>query len=259
METNSHKDLLANITIILKQPKYSENIGAAARCAMNMGISSLIVVHDEEPDREKMLKMATHHARSIIEEMVSCNDLKKALAPFSFVVGTTARKGKLRRSVTTPRAMARHLLPVLQNNRVAIVFGPEDRGLTNEDLKYCNMLTTIPTADFSSLNLAQAVAVHCYEIYYGILEAGQSLTGFVPRRAEFHEMEGLYGHLEQALRRIRFLRENDYDYWMRNIRNFFGRIGLRAREVRMIRGICRQFLWYEDTGQGKEKTPDLGP
>lgn len=256
METDSFKDLLANVAIILKQPKHPENIGAAARCAMNMGISSLIVVRDEAPDREKMLKMATHHARPIIEGMELHNDLKKALAPFPFVVGTTARRGKLRRSVTTPRAMARHLLPVLQNNRVAIVFGPEDRGLTNEDLKYCNMLTAIPTADFSSLNLAQAVAVHCYELYYGVLETGQSITGFVPRRAEFQEMEGLYAHLEQALRRIRFLRENDYDYWMRNIRSFFGRIGLRAREVRMIRGICRQFLWYEDAVQGKGKTPD---
>lgn len=134
------------------------------------------------------------------------------------------------------------LLPLLAANDIALLFGPEHRGLTNEDLEYCNLLTTIPTADFSSLNLAQAVAIHCYELYYGLLQAAGRDQHVVPRLATSRELEGMYGHVEEMLSAIEFLKSND-DYWMRNIRLFLGRIGLRSKEVRLIRGFCRQLLW----------------
>ena len=72
------------------------------------------------------------------------------------------------------------LLPQLTNNQAAIIFGPEDTGLTNDDLKYCQMTSAIPTADFSSLNLAQAVAIHCYELHYGIIHAAKDMTPVSP-------------------------------------------------------------------------------
>lgn len=240
------EQLLANTAIVLKHPKSAENIGAAARCAMNMGLSSLVIVRDDEPERENMLKMATHNAAHLIDSMKRYENLADALTPFSFVVGTTARLGRQRRAMITPREMADKLLPFLKNNRVALLFGPEDRGLTNEDLKYCNLITTIPTADFSSLNLAQAVAVHCYELRYGLLHAeNKEKKGYSPKLADSFELEGMYEHVEQVLRVIDFLKPEDGDYWIRNIRNFLGRIRLRAREVKIIRGFCRQFLRYD--------------
>jgi tRNA/rRNA methyltransferase len=218
--------MLDNISIILMEPKYPENIGAAARCAMNMGISHLVVVRYEIPDREKMLKMATHKAAHIIEQMELFNGLEEALAPFSHVVGTTARQGRKRKIENSPRHMLDTILPLLENNRVALLFGPEHRGLTNDDLKYCQTTVTIPTADFSSLNLAQAVAR--------------------PKLADSYELEGMYEHVEEMLNRIGFLNTNDSTYWMRNIRHFLGRVSLRAKEARIIRGFCRQFLWYDE-------------
>jgi tRNA/rRNA methyltransferase len=252
--------LLDNIAIVLMEPKYPENIGAAARCAMNMGISKLIVVRDEAPDQEKMLRMATHKAAHLIEELKQFSHLKDALAPFSHVVGTTARQGRKRRIENSPRFMLESILPLLENNQVAILLGPEHRGLTNEDLKYCQTKATIPTADFSSLNLAQAVAILCYELYWGVMYS-EKVVKSSPKLASSHELEGMYEHVEKLLNTIGFLRTNDSSYWIRNIREFLGRVGLRAKEARIIRGFCRQFLWYEDhikkqqtDGAGKDNT-----
>jgi tRNA/rRNA methyltransferase len=243
--TQNPQHLMDNIAIVLKAPKYPENIGAAARCAMNMGISRLLVVHDAIPDREKMLKMATHRAAPLIEGLKMFPNLQEALAPFSHVVGTTARQGRKRPIENSPRAMLNSLLPLLENNQVALLFGPEDRGLTNEDLKYCQTRVTIPTADFSSLNLAQAVAIISYEIFWASRYAG-SVMESTPKLASSHELEGMYEHMEKLLNRIGFLRTHDSSYWIRNIRNFLGRVELRAKEARIIRGFCRQFLWYDD-------------
>jgi tRNA/rRNA methyltransferase len=239
------KKMLDNIAIVLMQPKYPENIGAAARCALNMGISRLVVVHNEAPDEEKMLKMATHKAAHLIEDLKRFTSLAEALAPFSHVVGTTARQGRKRHIENSPRFMLDTILPLLENSQVALLFGPENRGLTNEDLKYCQTKVTIPTADFSSLNLAQAVAILCYEIYWGIMYSGKDMQAS-PKLASSRELEGMYEHVEELLNRVGFLRTDDSSYWIRNVRGFLGRIGLRAKEARIIRGFCRQFLWYDN-------------
>ena len=245
---------LAKVAIVLVEPKYAENIGAAARTAMNMGISRLIVVRREAPDREKMLRMATHHAVAVIENMELYEELEPALAPFSVVVGTTARQGRQRRPPNTPRVMVEKLLPLLAENQVAILFGPEHRGLTNDDLKFCKFTSNIPTADFTSLNLAQAVAIHCYELYHGLLFSGAD-KGFSPKLAAVPELEGMYGHIEKLLREIEFLKQDqdrgESEYWMNSIRKFFGRQELQAKEVKMIRGFCKQFLRYEEHKHGE--------
>ena len=149
--------------------------------------------------------------------------------------------------------MLNTVLPLLENNRVALLFGPEHRGLTNDDLKYCQTTVTIPTADFSSLNLAQAVAILSYELYWGVMYSGKEIKSS-PKLASSYELEGMYEHVEKLLDRIGFLRTNDSSYWIRNIRHFLGRVGLRAKEARIIRGFCRQFLWYE--GQLKKQKTD---
>ncbi|MCA1765757.1 MAG: TrmJ/YjtD family RNA methyltransferase [Desulfobulbaceae bacterium] len=256
MELRSAPELqaaLAKVAIVLVEPKYAENIGAAARSAMNMGISKLIVIRREAPDREKMVRMATHHAVSLIDNLALFQDLETALAPFSVVVGTTARQGRQRRPPNTPRVMVEKLIPLLADNRVAILFGPEHRGLTNDDLKFCKFTSNIPTAEFTSLNLAQAVSIHCYELYHGLL-FGQAAPASSPKLAMTRELEGMYDHVEQLLRQVQFLKEEraagENDYWMNSIRKFFGRQELQAKEVKMIRGFCKQFLRYEKAKRG---------
>lgn len=233
---------LDQVAIVLHRPRYPENIGAAARAMRNMGLCRLIVVEPENPDLTRILKMATHVAADIIETMAVAEELKKVLASFGYVVGTTARLGRQRRpAVLTPRQLAETLIPLSRENDVAIVFGPEDRGLANEDLRYCHALLNIPTAAFSSLNLAQAVMVVCYELSKAGAKAPPER---IPRLASRRELDGMYEQLKDILVRISFVNPENPDYWMNNLRRFFTRLQLRAREISIIRGICRQIDWY---------------
>ena len=123
------------------------------------------------------------------------------------------------------------------------MYGPENTGLTNAELDLCQFTSTIPTADFSSLNLAQAVAIHCYELAMAITSAA---TPPLPESdfANSFELEGMYEHIEQALATTTYLDHNNTTYWMRNIRQFLSRVRLKKKEASMIRGICRKFLWH---------------
>lgn len=248
--------ILDNIAIVLVHPKFPENIGAAARTIFNMGLSQLIVVSDRKLDSNAMTKMATHNATHIIDAMEVFPTLEQAVAPFSFIVGTTARRGRQRGSERSPRQIVTELAPIVTNNRAAFLFGPENCGLTNEELKYCHATSAIPTDGFSSLNLAQAVAIHCYEIYHGLVHERKDIEP-VPRIATSFELEGMYEHVEKALVQINFLEEKNHTYWMNNIRSFLGRMRLSSRESNIIRGICRQFMRHQKQQEGEQQVSSL--
>jgi tRNA/rRNA methyltransferase len=232
---------LANIAIVLVQPNISENIGAAARAMCNMGLRRLLVVDPPRCDLTRVCKMATQAALDVVEEMEVFTGLDEALRGFSYVVGTTARMGGQRQVIGSPARLAEMLVPISAENQVAILFGPEDRGLTNEDLRFCHSAATIPTADFSSLNLAQAVMVVCYELFRCSLETPKEFT---PRLANRFELDAMYAQLKDVLMRICFINPANPDYFMNNLRHFGTRMQLRAKEVQIIRGICRQIDWF---------------
>ncbi len=243
--------LLDNVAIVLVHPKYPENIGATARIAYNMGISDLIVIRDTIPEHAPMAKMATHNAKHILNSIRYYDNLPEALADYSIIIGTTARSGRQRSTEKSPREIIKRVMPELGQNKLAIIFGREDSGLTNDELKYCNYNSCIPTADFSSLNLAQAVAVHCYELYYSVIhEPKRTITE--PRLASSFELEGMYEHVEEALVTINFLQDKNHEYWMTSIRKFFSRIRLTSKDSQIIRGICRQFIGYQKKQQGED-------
>lgn len=235
--------LLQGSALILVHPRYPENIGASARIALNFGIGQIIVVCTRPPDRERMLKMATHKAASLIHNMSLVSEAAEAAAPFQFIVGTTARQGRHRILEQTPREVMKEVAPLIRNNRIALMFGPENTGLTNSELDLCQFTSTIPTADFSSLNLAQAVAIHCYELAMALTSAA---TRPLPDSdfANSFELEGMYDHIEQALNTTTYLNEQNTTFWMRNIRQFLSRVRLKKKEASMIRGMCRKFLWH---------------
>ncbi len=232
---------LDHVTIVLHGPRYSENIGAAARAAWNMGISRLLLVAPQNLDRDRMLMMATHVAAHLIEDMEVSDDFATALHPFQYVVGTTARTGGQRKDMKSPRELAEELVPICERNQVALLFGPEDRGLTNVQLRKCHALVNIPTAGFSSLNLAQAVMILCYEL---LLAGRKPVDHSVPRLANRRELDGMYEHLTETFTKIDFITSENPDQAMQNVRSFFARVGLRARDVKVIRGICHQIEWY---------------
>jgi tRNA/rRNA methyltransferase len=236
-----HQINLNNIAIVLNRPRFPENIGAVARSMRNMGIGRLVLVDPENCDLTRILKLATHAASEIVEQMEVFNNLKDALSPYNYVVGTTARLGRQRQVISTPSKIAEQLVPVSLKNRIAILFGPEDKGLSNKEIRYCHLIVNIPTSEFSSLNLAHAVTIMCYEIFVATLE---SPIDFTPRLACRQELDGMYAQLKDILVRISFIRPENPDYWMNNLRHFFSRMKLRSKEVSIIRGMCRQIDWY---------------
>ena len=248
---------LENVTVVLNRPRFPENIGAAARAVCNMGIGHLVVVAPENCDLTRVLTLATHAAIEVVEQMECFEDLRPALASYNCVVGTTARLGGQRQTISAPAQMAEYLVPVSQDNQVALVFGPEDRGLTNEELRLCHHLVTIPTAQFSSLNLAQAVMVLCYELFKTNMPPVKTIT---PRLATRIELDGMYDQLRELLVRICYIQPENPDYWLNKLRRFFTRLQLQAGEVSIIRGICRQIDWYagkcyKDEAQGNPPPP----
>jgi tRNA/rRNA methyltransferase len=249
---------LDRFAVVLKQPHYPENIGSAARAMCNMGIRQLVLVDPQQCDLTRILKLATHAAFDVVENMTVHRSLKEALAPFNYVVGTTARLGGQRPVVRAPSKIAARLAALSRENRVALVFGPEDRGLTNEDIRLCHELVNIPTAAFASLNLAQAVMIVCYELYQASL---QEVPAYSARLASRHELDGMYEQVRDILVRINYINPENPDYWMNRLRHFFTRLQLRAKEVSIIRGICRQIDWYAgkryrdglEEGKGEEQ------
>ncbi len=243
-----NKANLENLTIVLNHPKHPGNIGAVARCAKNMGISSIIIVNPLNADQTTIEQLATHLALDVVDKIKSFDRLDRALAQFNLIVGTTSRSGNtsLKRSMLYPRTMAHDIVDISQNNRIALVFGPEDRGLTNSELQLCHVLVKIPSSDgMKSINLSHAVMIICYEIF----TAGSECPSvFTPVMATSAEVEAMYDHLKQMFLRIGFIKAQNPDYWMTNIRRFFARTRLLAKDVKIIRGICHQVDLF---GKGK--------
>jgi tRNA/rRNA methyltransferase len=231
-----------NITIVLNKPKYPGNVGSVARCARNMGIEKISVVGNRDLALEEMRQMATHFAAGIVDRIQHFDRLDEALARFHYIVGTTSRRGSARGPVVSPREMAARLVDISQDNKVALLIGPEDTGLSNDDLRFCHLLVTIPTSKHNkSINLSHAAMILCYEIFVSHMEP---MEAFTSRLAASAELEGMYDHLKGLLMKIGFLNPENPEFWMMHIRRFLSRTNLFSKEVKIIRGLCRQLEWY---------------
>jgi tRNA/rRNA methyltransferase len=231
-----------NITIVLNRPKYAGNVGSVARCAKNMGIENVIVVGNPQLDAEEMKTMATHVAADVVDNIRYVDHIAEALAGFHYIVGTTSRRGNARGPVVSPREMADRLPEIAVNNEVALLFGPEDTGLTNDELRFCHLVVAIPASSrFKSINLSHAAMILCYEIF---VSRAEPVEAFTPRMATSAELEGMYEQMKALLTEIGFLNPQNPDYWMMYIRRLLSRTKLFSKEVKIIRGICRKIEWY---------------
>src|SRR5258707_901644 len=153
-----------NFVFVLFKPQSAGNIGAAARALKNMGFDDLRLVAPATLNQREAVAMAVH-ADDVLATAKTYPDLAAALADCSITVGTTSRRGGYRSAAQPLRHAALELGALSDSNKIAIIFGREDRGLTNRELKLCHRLITIPTApEYPSLNLAQAVMVVAYEL-----------------------------------------------------------------------------------------------
>lgn len=246
--------MLENVTVVLVRPKYPENIGSVARACLNMGCPNLTLVSPRYFEIDRALPLATVHAKHILEQARVVDTLEEAIEGHSSAYGTTARTGGWRKGVMLPPRLAKVVgEKVRMNGTVAIVFGPEDTGMTNEETQLCTSLVTIPTdREGVSLNLSQAALVLLYECFKEALE-----RPFVPdgppdeRLCTVAEQETLFSNLKESLLAIDYLRDNNTDYWMMPVRRFLARISLKRNEFNLLMGICRQVKWIaKEAGRG---------
>src|ERR1017187_7637766 len=230
---------------VLFRPQSAGNIGAAARALKNMGFDDLRLVAPGTLKNREAAAMAVH-ANDVLARATVYPDLAAALADCSVAVGTTSRRGGYRSRAYPLRAAAAELDAIAGSNKIAIVFGREDRGLTNRELKLCNRLITIPTApEYPSLNLAQAVVVVAYEL---MMAADESTAAKIEAARTPHFVaaaisDPMLTRMEEALVSIGFIPDDNPDHIMFAIREILGRSGMTAREVEILNGMARQIRW----------------
>lgn len=240
---------LENIWIVLVEPKHPGNIGAVARAMKNTGLSRLALVRPA-PFRTPEAYGMAHLSGEILDNALVVDTLEEALRGKALVVGTTARRGKRRGPFYPVDEAVRKLLEVARGRQAAVLFGREDRGLLNEELRYCQMLTTLPMAHPQpSLNLAQAVLLLSYELF-----RAQRLSPREPPPdlAPFENLERMYARIERALACIGFLHRNAPQTFMRAVRRVFGRAGLERRDVYVILKICERIEQFSKEVQGRK-------
>lgn len=243
--------MLHNIRIVLVNTSHPGNIGGAARAMKNMGISRLVLVQPEVFPSE-IADARASGATDILEAAQVVNSLDEALAGCRLVLGTSARERHIPWPLVDPRECARHCVEqISQEAEVALVFGREYAGLTNEELQRCHYHVHIPTdPNFASLNLAAAVQVLAYEVRMGYLQAeAQSASRLVKATAALSseaqpvtadELEQFYGHLEQTLVDIGFLDPERPRHLMARLRKLYGRAGIERLEMNILRGILTE-------------------
>ncbi len=237
--------MLENIRIVLVEPRGSGNIGSVARAMKNMGLKELAIVGRGRTKSFWARAMAVH-AREILESTGRFATLREAVADCGLVVGTTTRGGLYRSHSLAPREVALKISAAAISGKCALVFGPEDHGLSNRDLQYCQWLITIPAhPDYPSLNVAQAVMVCLYEIF---LASMQKNAKEMISRASAENVERLFDRMRRSLLKIGYLDSQNPDHILLALRRVLGRAGLEEKDVRILIGLFRQLEWYADGG-----------
>lgn len=231
-------------SLVLVGSQSSGNIGAVARTMMNMGFHELRLVNPEVHHLNRECLDRAMAAAPIIQQTKIFLTLKEAVSDCHQVIGTSGKTRQGRVIWKTPRELAQDSVNSIRK-KTALVFGPEDRGLSNDDLLLCDQVISIPTADqLPSLNLSHAVLIVLYEIFLASSGSPKRSITISPTdvSATHEQKESFFNHLEESLKQIGFLEKTSPDKTMRTLRTLFARADLDDYEVGVLRGICRQII-----------------
>ena len=231
-----HPSPLERVRIVLCSTSHPGNIGASARALKTMGLASLYLVSPKRfpaADADAMASGAT----DLLGTAIVCNSIDEALNGTVFAVACTARNRDLSHAVLTAREAGERLVREAAHGPVALVFGPEQSGLTAQDVSRCAAFAMIPAnPDYSSLNLAAAVQIFAYEVRQAA-EAVASYPQQTFEAASYDEVELFFNHLERTLYDIEFLDPKQPKRLMQRLRRLFQRARLEKEEVNILRGI----------------------
>jgi len=244
MDMSEKKDALQfveeAVKFILVGTTHPGNIGAAARAMKNMGIKQLGLVAPKQFPDEKAFYRAKA-ATDILENAQVHETLIEAVSGFQLVIGTSARNRKIPWPIMSPREAAQEILSNYKGaNKIAVVFGREDRGLTNEELGLCNLHVHIPSSDeYSSLNLSQAIQIIAYEIRLKALstEGKSKKQEWDVPLAENAEIERLIEHFDELMQEVEFYDIDNPRLLLTRVRRFFRRSKIDHIEANIFRGV----------------------
>ena len=253
---------LEHIRIVLVEPAGALNVGAAARVMANMGLTRLVLVKPHCDQLGEEARRMAVHAGALLEKATIVGTLAEALTGCKRAIATTARP----RTLNTPLELPEVALPWLlktneETTATALIFGPEDRGLSNEEMNYAQRFVCIPSDPaYASLNLAQAIALCCYELARATQPRVQALETTEPvnspETAPLEKLEGFYQHLESLLLKIGYLYPHTASSRMEKFRRFFLRAAPTEQELAMLRGILRQMEWALKQGSSGDSSTE---
>ena len=228
---------LNSVKIVLVGTTHPGNIGAAARAMKNMGIKSLSLVQPKEFPSDVAI-YRSKAAKDILEHAQVFNTLEEAISDCELVIGTSARGRKVPWPILNPKEAAEEVSRSSSHHKIAIIFGREDRGLTNEELGLCNLHVNIPTdPDYSSLNLAQAVQILVYEIRQAILGEQEDKDYWDVELANNDQTELLINHMDELMQQVEFYDVDNPRKLLLRVRRFFKRSRIDVMETNIFRGL----------------------
>jgi tRNA/rRNA methyltransferase len=232
----NQSEVFNNIRIVLCQTSHPGNIGSAARAMKTMGLKHLYLVKPNTFPDAHATALATG-AADLLESAIVTETLSEALAGCAFAIGLSARKRNLSHQLVNVREAALEAKKIASTQPIALVFGTEMSGLSNAELDCCQLLAMVPAnPEYSSLNLAAAVQVVCYELRMAILD-GKLDNEYATELATNDAVEGFYTHLEETLLKIGYINPRAPKKLMERIRRIYARARLEKEEVNLLRGI----------------------
>jgi tRNA/rRNA methyltransferase len=242
---------LEHCRIVLIETHYPGNLGATARVMCNFGLRDLVLVSPVADRNDRDARRMSTHGEAVLNNARILTDLSEAINDCVLVVGTSARTGGpfRQQNVGSPEAIMPHVVAAIERDRpVALLFGPEPTGLTNDVVTRCQYLIEIPTADqYASLNLAQAVAICVYELQRAALAVSgrrEPLTACAAPLTTIETQEQMFRALQTALEEIHFLYGDKAEPLMHAVRHLLGKARLTDMEVKVLLGLARQIRWY---------------
>lgn len=232
---------IVNIRVIMINTSHPGNIGAAARVMKNMGLTRLYLVNPKHFPNAEATAMASG-ADDLLAKAVVCESFEQAVEGCYLVLGSTARERKIQHEFIDARTAGELAIAESKKHEVALVFGRERTGLTNDETGLCHKLINIPTnPDYRSLNVASAIQIISYEVMMASAsrncDSGLAETRVQTDYASSEAMERFYEHLEQTLIDIEFLRLKQSPQLMPKLRHIYNRIRMKSEELNILRGI----------------------
>ncbi len=233
-----------NINVVLVEPQNPGNIGATARAMKNMGVSKLRLVNPVEYRDVVEQKKMGFRSQEIIAESKEFGTLSAALADISLVLLTTTREGKWKKDFILPHAAAEMVIERAAKEKVAIVFGREDSGVTIDESQLANYFVTIPmAAPYPSLNLSQAVMVMLYEVYKLANSNGHSKSASFPKEAPKKHFERLIDNIWGLMKSLE-LRESENGLFHRSLKRALNRTRWTHADIAVFDRLCKQVRWF---------------